>query len=73
MILPGFLTLMNGNIYDNEYKLGSNYEEENVLMDTRMCSNECSENTGTITESFTLSQDLTLIVLKKLGTFFSYW
>ena len=35
---------MNGNIYDNEYKLGSNYEEENVLMDTRMCSNECSEN-----------------------------
>ena len=48
MILPGFLKLMNGNIYDNEYKLGSNHEEENFLMDTSMYSNERSENIETI-------------------------
>ena len=50
MILPGFLKLMNGNIYDNEYELGSNQEEENFLMDTSMRSNECSENIETIIE-----------------------
>ena len=50
MILPGFLKLMNGNIYYNEYELGSNHEEENFLMDTSMCSNECSENIETIIE-----------------------
>ena len=50
MILPGFLKLMNGNIYDNEYELGSNHEEENFLMDTSMRSNECSENIETIIE-----------------------
>ena len=41
---------MNGNIYDNEYELGSNHEEENFLMDTSMRSNECSENIETIIE-----------------------
>ena len=50
MILPGFLKLINGNIYDNEYELGSNHEEENFLMDTSMRSNECSENIETIIE-----------------------
>ena len=48
---------MNGNIYNNEYELGSNHEEENFWMDTRMRSNECPENIGTIIESFTLSWD----------------